>query len=129
MRYFANILLLFIYISFTVGFTTSITYCGGNVETIELGYNFDSDSQSEDCCRCLSCEATCCVSEVETIKIVDAYNFFPVDIKFNSEVLVKLNENSIKDITSGKYSIIANTIDTSDSRENNLYLITASLLI
>ncbi|MBN1301006.1 MAG: hypothetical protein JW995_07295 [Melioribacteraceae bacterium] len=126
MKKILYILFSILYLTFTIGITFSNTYCNGYFAEKQVVFTQYSGPASCECC-CENCEVTCCVAEIRTIKIQDNYNLIHTDYSIEKDVILVLNAELVKDLTSDLSYRLHHT--TNFSFSNDIYLKSSVLLI
>ncbi len=128
MKKLVNIFLLTIYLLFSVGVTTSATFCGKEVKSVEVMVAMQNSNSDCECSCCGMCETACCTTQSVTNKIDDSQNIHSIS-KTTQETVVLIESDILTDSNNKLIKKKFNSLFELHSNEQKAYLLYSSFLI
>ncbi|MCF8259878.1 MAG: hypothetical protein K9J12_03835 [Melioribacteraceae bacterium] len=125
MKNFSKIFLISWYIFLTMGFSIATHFCGGIVNDVKLISVVDS-SEPENCC---GENSTCCLTEIETIKLTDVHQTQQINLKQSLVSYTLLSILSDNTISNSNKNLIFKTTSDLPSPPDSIFRLNCAYLI
>jgi hypothetical protein len=128
MKKAVNIFLLVFYLLFTIGVTTSATFCGTEAQNVSVTVGLHSSGSDCACNCCGGCESTCCTTEISTKKIDDSQNIYSIN-QSNQNIVTLIESDNLIEKNISLVSPKFNSNKGIYNNEQKAYLENSSFLI